>query len=216
MGRHVRSRRGVAASALAAAVLASFAVSGTAHADPGLHPAPSPEPAKILTASSPDELRGIADDQSASATDAVVHLLRSTGVLPTVPGSEGSQAPVKSLPAFDCGAAGKTFPIGPLNQPGSVSFESLPDYIGMLPAALGLSVAWINLTTLQGGVANLHSLGEIPGLLTAMKLGSGPIFAVTFGYVGTAAGALCGVKPTVAKVDGHKPTQVAGRTKPVS
>lgn len=69
-----------------------------------------------------------------------------------------------------------------------------------IPQSSDLSVAWINLTTFQGGIVKLDDKLPIintPLLSKIVDTGKGTVLATMFGTVGYADSVTCTVVPTV-------------------
>jgi hypothetical protein len=202
-----RSRITISAlSAVAAAVV----FVGPASANPTPMPMPAPALSGLsigaLNATSA-ELHKAADVLGPDAQSAINRLL--TTALPEL-GVTVAQPFFYPSPTLGCGIAGApgtvtiataqagpNFPIPPWIERGDLRFQALPGYIGV-PTASNLSVAWINLSTLKGGIDPLDDvLLGVPTMSKTVKSGQGIVLAALFGSVTYSSGASCFALPTV-------------------
>lgn len=199
MSRRSRLMRRLAA--ILASGAAGLVFAGTAAAAPA--PVDNAGPAALLAA---------ADTPEASA--AIGALLGAAGITPAAEfGITVPQPFAYPAPTLGCGVggpvtvtvasaqSGPNFPIPPWIERGSLRFQAIPGFVDV-PKASNLSVAWINLGNLQGGVVPLDdNLGGIPTLSKTVKTGNGPVLAALFGGVDYASGKNCFALPTVGRFD---------------
>ncbi|MFZ2177155.1 MAG: hypothetical protein WAW17_24605 [Rhodococcus sp. (in: high G+C Gram-positive bacteria)] len=205
MSRSTFVRR--ATSALASAAVVGMLSAAPATADPA-PVAQVPDSARGAA-----ELQALAAEVSPAASAAVNQILGASVFVPkeilrldmTTP-----QDFAYPSPTFGCGVAGEeatatlaSAQAGPNFLPGigpgQLRFQAIPGYIG-IPQTSGLSVAWFNLTTFQGGIVPLDD--EIPVINTPLlskivDTGKGTVLATMYGTVGYPDSVTCTVVPTV-------------------
>lgn len=202
MSRRSRLMRRLAA--ILASGAAGLVFAGTAAAAPA--PAPAPAiPADLLAAANTPE-----------ASAALSGLLGAAGLTPAAL-ELGITTPTPfayPAPTLGCGIgnapvtvtvasaqSGPNFPIPPWVERGDLRFQAIPGFVDV-PKSSDLSVAWINLGTLQGGVVKLDdNIGGIPTLSKTVKTGEGTVLAALFGGVGYQSGKNCFALPTVGSFD---------------
>lgn len=113
-------------------------------------------------------------------------------------GLDGQMATV----AFSTAQAGPNFPL-PWIKEDQLRFQAIPAYVA-IPKTSGLSVAWFNTTTFQGGIVPLDDTIPVlgtPMLSKVVDTGGGKVLASIFGTVEYTDGKSCTVLPTVGSFD---------------
>ncbi|MFC9552403.1 hypothetical protein ACFTWF_16260 [Rhodococcus sp. NPDC056960] len=191
----------------AAIVLASAAAFGMMSSGPA-SAAPVADFAKGAA-----ELQALATEVSPAASAAVDALLGASVFIPKDVLEVGLTTPQDFMypsPTLGCGVADNPatvtlasaqggpnfFPQISANQ---LRFQAIPGYVA-IPQSSDLSVAWINLSTFQGGIVKLDDKLPIlntPLLSKIVDTGKGTVLATVFGTVGYPDAVTCTVVPTV-------------------
>ncbi|MGC0364112.1 hypothetical protein ABH922_002096 [Rhodococcus sp. 27YEA15] len=219
--RSGRLRTMLAGAVAVIAVTAGTVLGGaaTAGADPAT-PTPIVEPvaaddlAALLTqaaATSPEAFDAVSHLLARAAADQIAAALDIPALGVTVP-----KPFLYPAPTLGCGVAGNpvtltvstaqggpNFPIPPWVKDNQLRFQAIPGYLG-IPESSGLTVAWLNVNTLAGGIVPLDEklpLLDTPTLSTVVDTGNGKVLAALFGTVDYIGGEKCYVLPTVGAFD---------------